>query len=199
MRDLNILGLKVTQTLIDQDKYDDNDNNNVDNNNKNNVDNNVDNNNVDNNVDNNDKNNVDNNNVDNDDDDVDFHNIKNFNNNEYLSYFQKNVDTIINNCLNSLDISSMYDDTKEILNNILLSKYKAEKDNVIKKYINEDIKNMSLEEIDKTAQSIYEKRKVLLTKLLLLFKKNVDTQINNETSDLRKDRSIVFIYMHRTG
>ncbi|CRH02867.1 kinesin-13, putative [Plasmodium relictum] len=113
--------------------------------------------------------------------------ISNFSNSEYLNQFQNNINNMLNNCLNSLNITNLYEDTQNILNNILLSKYKTDKDSVIKKYINEDINNMSLEELDKYAQLIYEKRKIILNKLLFLFKKNVDIQTNNETSDLKKD------------
>ncbi|KAI4835142.1 kinesin-13 [Plasmodium brasilianum] len=113
--------------------------------------------------------------------------MNNFSNNDYLNQFQKNVNSMLDSCLNSLNITNLYEDTQSILNKILLSKYKADKDNVIKKYINEDINIMSLEQVDKYAQLIYEKRKVILNKLLFLFKKNVDIQTNNETSDLKKD------------
>ncbi|GAW83814.1 kinesin-13 [Plasmodium gonderi] len=110
-----------------------------------------------------------------------------FLNAEYANMFQKNADNMLDNCLNTLNISNLYEDTQDILNNILLSKYTADKEKVIKKYINEDVNNMSLEKLDKYAQLIYEKRKTTLNKLLLLFKKNVDIQTNNETSDLKKD------------
>ncbi|SCM27038.1 kinesin-13, putative [Plasmodium berghei] len=109
-------------------------------------------------------------------------------NDEYLKQFQKNgSNNILGNCISSLNIADLYEDTQNILNNVLLSKYKANKDDVIKKYINEDISNMNLEQLDKYVQLIYEKKKTILNKLLFLFKKNVDIQTNNEISDLKKD------------
>ncbi|KEG03846.1 kinesin family member 2/24 [Plasmodium vinckei vinckei] len=107
---------------------------------------------------------------------------------EYLKHFQKSgSNNILGNCISSLNIADLYEDTQNILNNVLLSKYKANRDDVIKKYINEDISNMNLEQLDKYVQFIYEKKKAILNKLLFLFKKNVDIQTNNEISDLKKD------------
>ncbi|CAA9991245.1 kinesin-13, putative [Plasmodium knowlesi strain H] len=106
---------------------------------------------------------------------------------EHAKQFQKNLNNMVDNCLNTLNIGNLCEDTQNILNNILLSKYTADKEMLIKKYIDEDVKNMSLEKLDKYAQLIYEKRKTILTKLLFLFKRNVDVQTNNETSDLKKD------------
>ncbi|CAI7723786.1 kinesin-13, putative [Plasmodium vivax] len=106
---------------------------------------------------------------------------------DHLKQFQKNLNSMVDSCLNTLNIANLCEDTQNILNTILLSKYTADKEMLISKYINEDVKNMSLEKLDKYAQVIYEKRKVILSKLLLLFKKNVDVQTNNETSDLKKD------------
>ncbi|EUD74661.1 kinesin family member 2/24 [Plasmodium vinckei petteri] len=109
-------------------------------------------------------------------------------NDEYLKQFQKSgSNNILGNCISSLNIADLYEDTQNILNNVLLSKYKANRDDVIKKYINEDISNMNLEQLDKYVQFIYEKKKTILNKLLFLFKKNVDIQTNNEISDLKKD------------
>ncbi|EUD64888.1 hypothetical protein C922_04732 [Plasmodium inui San Antonio 1] len=106
---------------------------------------------------------------------------------DHAKQFQKNLNNMVDNCLNTLNIANLCEDTQNILNNILLSKYTADKEMLIKKYINEDVSGMSLETLDKYAQLIYEKRKTILSNLLLLFKKNVDLQTDNETSDLKKD------------
>ncbi|ANQ10855.1 Kinesin-like protein [Plasmodium coatneyi] len=106
---------------------------------------------------------------------------------EHAKQFQKNLNSMVDNCLNTLNIANLCEDTQNILNNILLSKYTADKEMLIRRYINEDVNSMSLEKLDKYAQLIYEKRKTILSKLLFLFKKNVDVQTNNETSDLKKD------------
>ncbi|KJP87375.1 hypothetical protein AK88_02932 [Plasmodium fragile] len=106
---------------------------------------------------------------------------------DHAKEFQQNLNSMVDNCLNTLNVANLCEDTQNILNNILLSKYTADKDMLIKKYINEDVNSMSLEALDKYAQLIYEKRKTILSKLLLLFKQNVDVQTKNETSDLKKD------------
>lgn len=108
-------------------------------------------------------------------------------NNDYFTQVQNNINSILNNSVESLNLPTFYEDTQHILNHILLSNYKADKENIIKRYINVDISTLSLEELDKYAQLIYEKRKEILNKLLILFKKNVDIQTDNETSDLKKD------------
>ncbi|VWU49242.1 kinesin-13, putative [Hepatocystis sp. ex Piliocolobus tephrosceles] len=112
---------------------------------------------------------------------------KNYFYNEYKTDIQKNKNSMLNNGIDSLNINNASESTQHILNTVLLSKYKTDKNSIIKKYINKDINNLSLEQLDQYVQIIYEKKKTILTKLLVLFKKNVEIQTNNETSDLKKD------------
>lgn len=98
------------------------------------------------------------------------------------------MNDVLKNCLDIQNITNyISEETKQILNTILLSKHNTDKESLLKNYINKDISSMSAEELDFCCQIILEKRQIVLNNLLTVFRKNVDTQTNNETSDLKKD------------
>lgn len=91
-------------------------------------------------------------------------------------------------CLDSQNISNyLSEETKQILNVILLSKHYVDKDSLIKNYINGDIANMSIEDLNNCCQKVSETRQTVLNTLLAVYRKNVNTQTNPETSDLKQD------------
>lgn len=98
------------------------------------------------------------------------------------------MNEMLRHCLDSQNISNyLSEETKQILNVILLSKHYVDKDSLIKNYICGDIANMSIEDLNSCCQKVSETRQTALNTLLAVYRKNVNTQTNPETSDLKQD------------
>lgn len=98
------------------------------------------------------------------------------------------MNEMLKHCLDSQNISNyLSEETKQILNVILLSKHYVDKDSLIKNYISGDISNMSIEDLNNCCQKVSETRQTVLNTLLAVYRKNVNTQTNPETSDLKQD------------